>query len=131
MALVGQRFTKVSIRDLKTESVRFWKKEFVNNFVNTTIQGRSGIIAYYSRRFPHLRFESLSSCARPYPAVRALFQPRSASKRFQHAVSTDRRCPRLNWIEHSVRRFRYCGSSLYFSTNFASSVASLRGKIPG
>jgi len=48
VALVGQSIAKVSIRDLKTESVRFWKKEFVNNFVNTTIQGRSGIIAYYS-----------------------------------------------------------------------------------
>ena len=48
MALVGQSIAKVSIRDLKTESARFREKSFVNQFMNNTIRGRSGIIAYYS-----------------------------------------------------------------------------------
>lgn len=48
MALVGQSIAKVSIGDLKRESARFREKSFVNKFVNYTIWGRSGIIAYYS-----------------------------------------------------------------------------------
>jgi hypothetical protein len=48
VALVGQSIAKVSIGDLKRESARFREKSFVNKFVNYTIWGRSGIIAYYS-----------------------------------------------------------------------------------